>query len=120
MTERLREDILAGKGRRSASIQLATPQPASRKQKAANRLAQKARRRGDDYNGIQPRDDLKLSMLEEADDRHGGPVVSSAKTTAVEKIVRDWQRDAPKDKIISKQMEMLLCRKGTALTRPPN
>ncbi|KAI1176782.1 P-loop containing nucleoside triphosphate hydrolase protein [Nemania sp. FL0916] len=58
----------------------------------------KARSPGDDYNGIQPRASQNFRWLDECD--RLGPVFSSTKTNATLDIIKNWQSEAPDDKIV--------------------
>lgn len=100
VTAKLRDNIRSSKEQYSANITSITPPqlPASRKRKAGDEV--QGGRRGDDFRNIQPKDGLRSSWLDEADENLDAPVLSSSKTTAVENIIREWQQEAPDDKII--------------------
>ena len=64
------------------------------------------RRRGDDYNGKQPRGDNKNSLNGDLDRDPTAKVARSAKVNAVMCQIVDWLNEAPEDKIIGKLIEI--------------
>lgn len=71
--------------------------------KARVKTKQIQRKRGDDFNGNQPKGE-RSSFLEQSDRTHPDvPLTQSAKTIAIKEIISKWQHEAPDDKIISER-----------------
>ncbi len=83
----------------------ANPHKGSRKRKGGASLdhGSKARRRCDDFNGIQPKTTTEngAGLLSEADEDTSQPMLMSAKLRGLTELVQEWQEKAPDDKILS-------------------
>lgn len=79
---------------------LAATKSTGRPAKAMHKGDERERKRGDDFNGFQPRG-MTSSWLARSDKSHPElPLVQSSKTRAVLEAIDSWQKEAPTDKII--------------------
>lgn len=68
--------------------------------KSTQRGEKRIRKRGDDFNGYQPRGMASVWLATSDQDHVRVPLTQSSKTRAVLEAIECWQKDAPDDKII--------------------
>jgi len=98
VTTCLRDEVIASQPGSDREVSLALAAQ-GRKRKGGTPV--NPRGRGDDFLCYQPREKRGNSLLEEADRIPDVPLLMSAKLRGVCEVVEEWQRAAPKDKIIS-------------------